>query len=133
MGKVEKRVFNSISRYSAIRLFALLGKAALKWWYETDLVDFDPKGVFLFRADGESQKTRIELNLTRFVNWAFCTAWKAHPKWWYETDLVDFDPKGAFLFRPDGESRKTRFELNLTIFGNSALCAAWNSPPKIVV
>ena len=56
MGKVEKRVLNAIGRRSSTRLFALLGKAHSKWWYETDLVVFDPKGVFSFRPDGESRK-----------------------------------------------------------------------------
>ena len=56
MGKVEKRVLNAIGRRSSTRLFALLGKAHLKWWYETDLVVFDPKGVVSFRPDGESRK-----------------------------------------------------------------------------
>ena len=95
-------------------------------------MDFDPKGDFSFRPDEESRKTRFELNLTIFVNWAFCAAGKTHPKWWYETDLEDFDPNGVFSFHPDGESRKTRFELNLTIFVNSAFCAAWKNPPKMV-
>ena len=80
MGNVEKRVLNSIWRYSSIRLFVLLGKAHPKWWYETDLVDFDPKGVFSFRPDGECRKTRFELNLTIFVNSTFCAAWKRPPK-----------------------------------------------------
>ena len=47
---------NAIGRRSSTRLFALLGKAHSKWWYETDLVVFDPKGVFSFRPDGESRK-----------------------------------------------------------------------------
>ena len=94
-------------------------------------MEFDPKGVFSFRPDGESKKTRFELNLTEFVNRLFALFAKAHPKWWYETELVEFDPKGVFLFRHDGESRKTRFELNLAIFVNSAFCAAWKSPPKM--
>ena len=51
-GKLKKRVLNAIGRRSSNRLFALLGKANLKWWYETDLVVFDPKGVFSFRPDG---------------------------------------------------------------------------------
>ena len=79
MGKVDKRVLNSIWRYSPIRLFALLGKAHPKWWYETDLVDFDSKWVFSFRPDGESRKTRFQLNLTIFVNSALCAAWKSPP------------------------------------------------------
>ena len=55
-GKSKKRVFNAIGRPSSTRLFALLGKAHPKWWYETDLGEFDSKGVFSFRADGESRK-----------------------------------------------------------------------------
>ena len=55
-GKSKKRVLNAIGRRSSTRLFALLGKAYSKWWYETDLVVFDPKGVFSFRPDGESRK-----------------------------------------------------------------------------
>ena len=133
MGKVEKLVLNSIWRYSSIRLFALLGKTHQKWWYETALMDFDPKGVFSFRPDGECRKTRFVLNLTIFVNSAFFAAWKSPPKMVVETALVDFDPNGVFSFCPDGECRKTRLELNLTIFVNSAFCAAWKSPPEIVV
>ena len=55
-GKSKKRVLNAIGRRSSTRLFALLGKAHSKWWYETDLVVFDRKGVFSFRPDGESRK-----------------------------------------------------------------------------
>ena len=131
-GKSKKRVLNAIGRRSSTRLFALLGKAHSKWWYETDLVVFDPKGVFSFRPDGESRKNAFWTQLddvrqpgflpcskkrvlnaigrrssTRlFAPWAFC---QAHSKWWYETDLVEFDPKGVFSFRPDGESRKNAF------------------------
>ena len=56
LGKSKKRVLNAIGGRSATRLFALLGKAHWKWWYKTDLVEFDPKGVFSFRPDGESRK-----------------------------------------------------------------------------
>ena len=55
-GKSKKRVLNAIGRLSSTRLFALLGKAHSKWWYETDLVEFDPKGVASFRPQGESRK-----------------------------------------------------------------------------
>ena len=94
MGKVEKRVLNSIWRYSSIRLFALLGKAHPKLWYETDLVDFDPKGVFSFRPDGECRKTSFELNLTIFVNSAICAAWKSPPKImvWNRTRAIRCQP-----------------------------------------
>ena len=87
-------------------------------------MDFDPKGVFSFCPDGESRKTRFELNLTIFVNSAFSLLGKAHPKWWYETELVQFDANLFFSFRNDGENPKTRFDLNLTIFVNSTFCAA---------
>ena len=76
-GKSKKHVLNAIGRRSLTRLFALLGKAHSKWWYETDFVEFDPKGVFSFRPDGESRKTRFERNWTTFVNLAFCPAWKS--------------------------------------------------------
>ena len=55
-GKLKKRVLNAIGRPSWTRLFPLLGKAHPKWWYETEIVKFDPKGVFSFRPDGESRK-----------------------------------------------------------------------------
>ena len=55
-GKSKKRVFNAIGRPSSTRLFSLLPKALPKWWYETDLVEFDPKGVFSIRHVGESRK-----------------------------------------------------------------------------
>ena len=52
----KKRVLNRIGRRSSTWLFAVLGKAHSKWWYETDLVEFDPKGVFSYRPDWESRK-----------------------------------------------------------------------------
>ena len=55
-GKLKKRVFNAIGRPSWTRLFPLLGKVRPKWWQETEIVKFDPKGVFSFRPDGESWK-----------------------------------------------------------------------------
>ena len=76
-GKSNKFVLNAIGRRSSTRLFALLGKAHSKWWYETDLVEFDLKGVFSFRPDGESQTNSIEPNWTTFVNRAFSPAWKS--------------------------------------------------------
>ena len=184
-GKSKKRVLNAIGRRSSTRLFALLGKAHSKWWYETDLVEFDPKGVVSFRPDGESRKKRVVNAIGRRSSTRlFALLGKGHSKWWYETDLVVFDPKGVFSFRPDGESRKnafwtqlddvrqpgflpclekptqnggmkptswysilrvffrfapmgkvekTRFERNWTTFVNPAFCPAWKSPLKMVV
>ena len=184
-GKSKKRVLNAIGRRSSTRLFALLGKAHSKWWYETDVLVFDPKGVFSFRTDGESLKKGV-LNAIgrRSSTWLFALLGKAHSKWWYETDLVEFDPKGVASFRRDGESRKnafwtqlddvrqpgflpclekptqnggmkptswysilrvlfrfapmgkvekTRFERNWTTFVIAAFCPAWKSPLKMVV
>ena len=55
-GRSKKRVLNKIIRPSSTRLYALLGKAHLKWWYETEILKFDSQGVFSFRPDGESRK-----------------------------------------------------------------------------
>ena len=55
-GKSKKRVLNKIIRPSSTRLYALLGKAHPKWWYETEIVKFDSQGVFSFRPDRESRK-----------------------------------------------------------------------------
>ena len=148
-------------------------------------MQFDPNGVFSFRPDGESRKTRFELNFDDIRQFGFL--------WFLEkptqnsgmkpTSWISI-PRVIFCFALDGESRKTRFELNfdnirqfgflrclekptqnsgmkptsfnsiptvffrfvpmgkvekrvlnsiLTIFVNSAFCAAWKSPPKIVV
>ena len=54
-GKWKTRVLNAIWRPSWTRLFALLGIAHPKWCYESDLGEFDPRGVFSFRPDGESR------------------------------------------------------------------------------
>ena len=113
-GNSDKRVFTAIRRLSSTGLFALLGKADPKWWYVTDLVEFDPKGVYSFREDGEN---RINAFLTHFGRPSstrlFALLGKAHPKWWYETDLVQSDPKFVYSFRPDGEYWKTAFSPQL--------------------
>ena len=110
MGKLEKTRFERNLRPSSTRVFALSSNAHPKWWYETDLVEFDPKGVFSFCTNGESRKNAIRGPSSTSV---FALLRKAHPKWWYETDLVEFDPKGFFSCRPDGESRKNLFSMQL--------------------
>ena len=40
-GKSKKPVLNKIIRPSSTRLYALLGKAHPKWWYETKVAKFD--------------------------------------------------------------------------------------------
>ena len=54
-GKSKKRILNAIERPLSTRLLALLGIAHPKWWHETEIVKFDPNGVFSFRPDGESR------------------------------------------------------------------------------
>ena len=109
-GKSKKRVFKANGRPSSTRLFALLARAQQKCWYETDLVEFDPKGVFFFSSRWENSTKRVFNPIGRTSSSRrFPLLGKAHPKWWYETDLVEFNPKGAFSFPPDGECRKNEF------------------------
>ena len=133
-GRSRKRVLNAIGRRSLNRLFALLGKAHSKWWYETDLVEFDPNGVFSFSPKGKVEKTRFERNWATFVNPAFCPAWKSPLKMvvWNRPRGI-FLPRVFFRFAPMGKVEKTRFERNWTTFVNPAFCPAWKSPLKIVV
>ena len=109
-GKSKKRVLNSIRRRSSTRLFALLGKAHSKWWYETDLVVFDPKGVFSFRPDGESRKNAFWTQLDDVRQRGFLPCLEKptqnggmKPTSWNSILRV------FFSFRPDGESRKNAF------------------------
>ena len=131
-GKVEKTRFERNWATFSTRLFALLGKAHSKWWYETDLVEFDPKGVFSFRPDGESRKNAFWTQLddvrqpgflpcfekptqnggkvekTRFErNWTTSTRLFVAQKWWLKRS------QGCFFVSPRWEkSKKTRFERN---------------------
>ena len=134
MGKVEKRVLNAIGRRSSTRLFALLGKAHSKWWYETDLVEFDPKGVVSFRPDAESRKNAFwtQLDDVRQPGFLPCLEKPTQnggmkPTSWYSILRV------FFRFAPMGKVEKTRFERNWTTFVNAAFCPAWKSPLKMVV
>ena len=52
-GNLTKRVMNAIGPLSWTRVFPLLGKAHPKWWHETEIFKFDPKGAFSFPPDGE--------------------------------------------------------------------------------
>ena len=108
-GKSKKRVLNAIGRGSSTRLFPLLGKAHSKWWYETDLVEFDPKGVFSFRPDGESRKNAFWTQLDDVRQPGFLPCLEKLTQNGGMTDLVQLDPKGVFSFCPDGESRKNAF------------------------
>ena len=133
-GKSKKRVLNAIGRRSSTRLFALLGKAHSKWWYETDLVEFDPKGVFSFRPDGESRKNAFwtQLDDVRQPGFLSCLEEPTQnggmkPTSWNSILRV------FFRFAPMGKVEKTRFERNWTTFVKPAFCPAWKSPLKMVV
>ena len=115
-------------------LFALLAKVDPKLWFETKLVEFDPKGVFSFRLDGESKKNEFWTQLDDLRQPSVFrylvnppqnggmkpTSWKSIPRVF-------------FRFAPTGIVEKTSFERNWTTFVNPAFCAAGKSPPKMVV
>ena len=152
---------NAIGRRSSTRLFALLGKAHSKWWYETDLVEFDPKGVFSFRPDGESRKNaqfcqRLEKptrngGMTDLVEGCFFVFVNPSKKRVFWTTFVNpclekptqnggmkptswnSIPRVFFRFAPMGKVEKTRFERNWRTFVNPAFCPAWKSPLEMVV
>ena len=133
-GKSKKRVFKANGRRSSTRLFALLGKAHSKWGYETDLVEFDPKGVFSFRPDGESRKNAFwtQLDDVRQPGFLPCLEKPTRnggmkPTSWNSILRV------FFRFAPMGKVEKTRFERNWTTFVNPAFCPAWKSPLEMVV
>ena len=109
-GKSKKRLLNKIIRPSSTRLYALLGKAHPKWWYETEIVKFDSQGVFFVSPRWGKSKNRVLNKIIRpSSSRLYALLGKAHPKWWYETEIVKFDSQGVFSFRPDGESRKNAF------------------------
>ena len=109
-GKSKKRLLNKIIRPSSTRLYALLGKAHPKWWYETEIVKFDSQGVFFVSPRwGKSKKRVFNKIIRRSSTRLYALLGKAHPKWWYETEIVKFESQGVFSFRPDGESRKNAF------------------------
>ena len=133
-GKSKQGVLNAIGRPSSTRLFALLGKAHPKWWCETDLVEFDPKGVYSLRTDGESPNNAFWTQLDDLRQPGFLRYLEKptqnggmKPTWW---NLI---PRVFIRFAPMGKVQTRRFERNWTTFVNPAFCAAWKSPPKMVV
>ena len=110
MGKVEKTRFERNWTTFVIPDFTLLGKVYPKWWYETDLVELDPKRVFSFRSDGKVEKTRFQRNWTTFVNPAFCAAWKSPPKMVLWNRPRGIWCQGCFFVSPRwGKSKKCVF------------------------
>ena len=129
-GNSKKRVSNAIGRPSSTRLFSLLGKAHPKWWYETDLVEFDRKGVYSLCSDGESQKNALQTQLDNLRQPGFLRCLEKptlnggmKPTSWNSIARV------FIRFAQMGKVEKTGFERNWTTFVNPAFCAAWKSPP----
>ena len=88
----------------------MLGKAHSKWWYETDLVEFDPKGVFSFRPDGESRKNAFWTQLDDVPQPSFLPCLeKPTRNGGMKPTSWNFILRVFFRFRPDGESRKNAF------------------------
>ena len=134
MGKVKQIRLNPIGRRSSTRLFALLGKAHSKWWYVTDLVEFDLKGVFSFRPDGESRTSSFwtQLDDVRHPGFLPCLE-KPTQNGGMKPTPWNSIPREFFRFAPMGKIEKTRFERNWTTFVTPAFCPAWKSPLKMVV
>ena len=134
LGKSKKRVFNAIGRPSSTRLFALPEKAHPNWWYETDLEEFDPKGVFSFRPDWESRKNAFltQLDDLRKPGFLRCLEKPTQycgmkpPSW-------NSIPSVFCRFATIRKVEETSFQRNWTLFVNPAFRAAWKSQPKIVV
>ena len=132
--KSKQRVVNAIGRPSSTRLFALLGKAHPKWWYETDLVKLDPKGVSSLRPDGEYRNNAVSTQLDDLRQPGFLRCFEKRtqnggtkPTSWHSI------PRVFIRFAPMGKVETTRFERNWTTFVNKAFCAASKRPPKMVV
>ena len=129
-GKSKKRVLNAIGRPSSTRLFALLGKAHPKWWYETDLVKIDRKGVYSLCSDGETRKNALQTQLDELRQPGSLRSLEKptlnggmKPTSWNSIARV------FIRFAPMGNVEKKRFNCNWTTFVNPTFCAAWKSPP----
>ena len=128
-GKSKKRVLSTIGRRSSTRLFALLGKAHLKWWYETDPMEFDPKGFFSFRPNGESRTSSFWTQLDDVLKPGFLPCLeKPTQNGGMKPTPWNSIPRVFFSFRPDGESPRSSFEPNWTTFVNPGFCSPWKSP-----
>ena len=113
MGKSKKLVFNAIGRPSSLRLFVVPGKAYPKWWYETDLVEFDPSYVFSFRPNWESRKNEFstQLNDLRQSGSLRCQENPTQNGGMKPTSWNSI-PRVFFRFAPIGKVGKTSFQRN---------------------
>ena len=111
MGKVEKtRVFErNWTTFVNPAFCPCLEKPTQNGGMKTDLVEFDPKGVFSFRPDGESRKKRVLNAIGRRSSTRLFALLGKGPtqNGGMKTDLVEFDPKGVFFVSPRwGKSKK---------------------------
>ena len=133
-GKSKQRVLNGIGRPSSTRLFALLAKAHPKWWYKTDLVKFDPKGVYSLRPDGESRNNAFWTQLDDLCQPCFLRCLeKPTQNGGMKPISWNSIPRVFIRFAPMGKVETTRCERNCTTFVNPPFRAAWKSPLKMVV
>ena len=84
----------------------MLGKAHPKWWHETEIFKFDPKGVFSFRPDGEVEQRR-------FGGWSFPSSAKSQVDEGrpiaLKTRFFDFPHRGETKKHPWDRIRRGRF------------------------
>ena len=118
-GKSKKRVLNKIIRPSSTRLYALLGKAHPKWWYETKIVTLDSQGVFSFRPEGESRKNAFWTKLYDLRQPGFMAQFRVgfskqrkKPGGWRSSNFVR---NAFFQLSPSGRNEKTPLGSNFTI------------------
>ena len=124
---------NAIGRRSSTRLFALLGKAHSKWWYETDLVEFDPRW-------GKSKKRVLNAigrrSSTLGVFSLFCLEKPTQnggmkpTSRWGKNAIGRRSSTRLFALLGKAHSVKTRFERNWTTFINPAFCPVGKAHSK---
>ena len=133
-GISKKRVLNAIGRPSSTQRFPLLGKFTPKWWYETDLVEFDPKGVFSFCPDGDSRKNEFLKQLDDLRKPGVLRCWeKPTQNGGMKPTSRNSIQRVFFRFAPMGKLEKTSFQRSWTTFVNPPFCIACKSPAKMVV
>ena len=133
-GKSKQRVLNAIGRPSSTGLFVMGGKAHPKWWYETNILEFDSKSFYSLRPDGESRNNAFwsQLDDLRQPGFSCCLEKPTQNGGMKPTSLHSI-PRVFILFALMGKVETTRFERNWTTFVNPAFYAAWKSQPKMVV
>ena len=118
-GKSKKRVLNKIIWPSSSWLYALLGKAHPKWWYETEIVTLDSQGVFSFRPEGESRKNAFWTKLYDLrqagLMAQFRVGFSKQRKKAGGRRSSNFVRNALFQLSPSGRNEKTPLGSNFTI------------------